>query len=125
MKYLKSFFENYSINKKFIIEENKFKLFIDNNLVAETSYNIEESDEFFNEKYISIYDLETFEQFRGKGYARLLLEEIFKYTKDKLKIKIITLIVDKDNYKAVNLYLKTGFEIFIEYEYSYSLVKYL
>jgi ribosomal protein S18 acetylase RimI-like enzyme len=95
-------------------------LLIDNILVAETKFNIETEDEFFNEKYLSIYELETFEQYRGKGYAKLLLEGIFNYVKNTLKLNIITLIVDKDNHKAVNLYSNNGFEIFMEYEDSYS-----
>lgn len=43
--------------------------------------------------------------------------------KNELKLNIITLIVYKNNYKAVNLYFKSGFEIYIEYEDSYSLIK--
>lgn len=39
-----------------------FKLLIDNILVSECGYNIEDADEFFNEKYISIYNLKTIEQ---------------------------------------------------------------
>ena len=123
VKSFKQFVNESVTNKKFIVKNNKFELLIDNILVAETKFNIETEDEFFNEKYVSIYELETFEQFRGNGYARLLLEEIFNYVKNKLKLNTITLIVDKDNHKAVNLYFNTGFEIFMEYEDSYSLVK--
>lgn len=110
-------------NKKFIIEKNMFKLLVNNNLVAETKFNTEQQDDFFNEKYVSIYELETFEKFRGKGYAKHLLSEIFNYVKNTLNLNIITLIVDKDNIKAANLYFNSGFEIFMEYDESYSLVK--
>lgn len=65
-------------DKKFIVKNNKFELLIDNILVAETKFNIETEDEFFNEKYVSIYELETFEQYRGKGYAKLLLRSVAK-----------------------------------------------
>ena len=115
--------ENVENEKQFVVEQHAFKLLVNNVLVAETKYNIEQQDEFFNEKYVSIYELETFEQFRGKGYAKHLLNEIFNYVKNKLKLNIITLILDKDNTKAVNLYFNSGFEIFMEYEDSYSLVK--
>lgn len=109
--------------KQFVVEQNKFKLLENNVLVSETKYNIEQQDEFFNQKYVSIYELKTFEQFREKGYAKYLLNEIFDYVKNKLKLNIITLIVDKDNTKAISLYFSNGFEIFMEYKDSYSLVK--
>jgi ribosomal protein S18 acetylase RimI-like enzyme len=115
--------ESSTYNKLLITKNNKFELLIDNILVAETQFNIEDQDEFFNVKYVSIYELKTFKQFRGKGYARMLLNEIFNYVKHTLNINIITLIVDKDNINAVNLYFNTGFEIFMEYNDSYSLVK--
>jgi ribosomal protein S18 acetylase RimI-like enzyme len=123
VKSFKQFVNESVTDKKFIVKNHKFELLIDSILVAESKFNIESEDEFFNEKYLSIYELETFEQFRGKGYARLLLEEIFNYVKNTLKLNTITLIVDKVNHKAVNLYFNTGFEIFMEYEDSYSLVK--
>jgi ribosomal protein S18 acetylase RimI-like enzyme len=123
VKSFKQFMNENITDKRFIVKNNKFELLIDNILVAVTKFNIETKDEFFNEKYVSIYELETFEQYRGKGYAKLLLEGIFNYVKNTLKLNIITLIVDKDNHKAVNLYSNNGFEIFMEYEDSYSLVK--
>jgi len=52
-----------------------------------------------------------------------LLEHIFNYVKNELKLNIITLIVYKNNIEAVNLYFKSGFRIYIEYEDSYSLIK--
>jgi len=91
--------------------------------VCESNFNIESPDEWFNEKYVSIYDLKTFEKFRRKGYAKYLLERIFEYVKNSFKLNIITLIVDKDNTNAVNLYFNNGFEIFMEYDESYSLIK--
>ena len=100
-----------------------FKLLIDNILVSECGYNIEDADEFFNEKYISIYNLKTIEQYRGKGYWKILLNDLFNYVKNNLKINIITLIVYKNNINALNLYFSSGFEIFMEYDDSYSLMK--
>lgn len=59
-------FEN---NKKIkiLVSNNKFQLIINNVLVGETKFNIEEPDEFFNENYVSIYELIIFEKFRNKG----------------------------------------------------------
>ena len=109
--------------QRFVVEDNKFKLFSNDELVSETGFEIVSEDEWFNEKYVIIFDLKTFEKFLGKGYAEKLLEKIFDYVKKVLKLNIISLIVYKDNYKASKLYFKTGFEIFIEYDDSYSLVK--
>lgn len=116
--------ESYNDSMYLDINNNKFML-IDNDMVvlSQTYFNIEDPDEFFNEKYISIYSLETDETHRGKGYALLLLNKIFEYIKNTLQLNIITLIVDKDNIPALNLYVKAGFKKFIEYDDSYSLVK--
>lgn len=110
--------------KKFQVNKNKFKLFVNNQLVAETGYNIEEPpDKFFNEKYLTLFNLKTFEQFQNRGYAKYLIQQIFIYTKNNLNLNLISLIVDKNNPKAYNLYINTGFEIFMEYEDSYALIK--
>ena len=110
-------------DKKFIIFKNEFRLSVNNVVVSKTGYNIEEPDKWFNEKYVTLYDLKTFEKFKGKGYAKSLLNQIFKYVKNKLNLNIISLIVYKDNEKAMKLYFKMGFEVFMEYDDSYSLIK--
>jgi|WetSurMetagenome_2_1015567.scaffolds.fasta_scaffold373613_3 ribosomal protein S18 acetylase RimI-like enzyme len=109
--------------KRFVIQKNKFKLFSNNILVAESGFDITKKDKWFNENYIIIYNLKVFKKFQDKGFAKYLLKEIFNYVKNELNFKIISLIVYKDNYKAVNLYFKVGFKIFMEYDDSYSLVK--
>lgn len=123
MKYLK-LYEDFD-EKRFIVDKKnyKFELFSNNVLVSETSFTIENADEWFDENYVTIYDLKTYENFRGKGFAKYLLEQIFDYVKNELGFNIITLIVYKDNKKAVNLYFNSGFEINIEYDDSYSLIK--
>ena len=67
--------------------------------------------------------MKTINKYQGKGFAKYLLEKIYKYIKNELKLNIITLIVYKDNIKAVNLYIKYGFDVFMEYDDSYSLIK--
>jgi ribosomal protein S18 acetylase RimI-like enzyme len=109
-------------SKRFIINENKFQLFLNDILVAVSEFNIKQPDEWFDEKYIILHDLETFEDFRGKGLAKYMLNKIFEYVKN-LGINLIALIVYKDNPKAVKLYFNSGFEIFKEYDDSYSLIK--
>ncbi len=110
---------------KFVVDKknNKFKLFLGNILVSESGFNIENKDKWFEQKYVIIHDFKTVEKFKGKGFAKYLLEQIFNYVKYELKFNIISLIVYKDNYKALNLYINNGFEIYIDYEDSYSLIK--
>jgi ribosomal protein S18 acetylase RimI-like enzyme len=112
-------------NLKFIIDKKnfKFKLFLQNVLVSETSFTIEEYDDWFNEKYVTLFDLKTYENFRNRGYAKYLLNKIFEYVKNILNLNIITIIVYKNNYKALNLYSNLGFNIYIEYDDSFSLIK--
>ena len=112
-------------DKRFIVNENKFELFVDDTLVSSSRFVIEKPDKYFNEKYITLNTVKTYEKYQGKGFAKYLLEQIFDYVKNELKIRTIALIVDKDNYKEVNLYFKCGFEIFMEYEKVgyYSLIK--
>ena len=126
MKYIKSYEkidEIFITNKTFIATNEKFQLYLGNILVSESGFVVEQPDKWFNQKYVTIHDLETIKKFRGKGFAKYLLEEIFNYVKNELKLKIITLIVFKNNNKAVNLYFKCGFEIYEEYNDSYSLIK--
>ena len=52
-----------------------------------------------------IYDLQVFPEHRGKGYAN----DIMQYMIDKYDA--LHLYVDKDNYKAINLYKKFGWNI--------------
>jgi len=126
MKHIKLFEQYLSEDKmRFEVDKinQKFKLFLGDVLVSESKFTIEEPDKWFDTKYATLFELKTFEKFQGKGYAKYLLEKIFKYIKKEFKIDIITLIVDKDNFKALNLYLSDGFEIFMEYDDSYSLIK--
>lgn len=116
---------NNTSNTKFVVNKtkHKFQLFLDDVLVSETGFNIVQSDEWFNEKYVILFDLKTVEKYQGKGFAKCLLKYIFNYVKNELKLDIISLIVYKNNYKAVNLYFNCWFQIFSEYDDSYSLIK--
>lgn len=111
--------------EKFTIYKNKneFKLFVDDILVSSCGFEIEKPDKWFDEKYVILHDMKTIEKFQGKGFGKYILNKIFNYVKDELELNIITLIVYKDNETAINLYFKCGFEIFMEYDDSYSLIK--
>ena len=109
--------------KRFVIDKNKFKLFLGDILISKSGFNIEPPDKWFNKEYVTLFNIKTVEKFQGKGFAKFLLDKIFNYVKNELNINIITLIVYKNNIKAVNLYLRNGFEIYLEYDESYSLIK--
>lgn len=50
----------------------------------------------------------VFDEYVGKGYGKTILENLI-YNKGKNKLY---LSVDKDNFKAINLYLSNGFKIY-------------
>jgi len=112
-------------DNRFIAKKNVFEFWVGNDLFFKLKYNIESPNELFNEKYVSIYDLVAFESFGCEGYASKLLDNIFDYVKKNLGINIITLIVYKNNYDAISLYLKKGFILISEFDDNYSMVKFL
>lgn len=81
-----------------------------------TKFTIEQPDKWFNKKYATLYNLKTFKKFRNQGFAKKLLNYIFQYIKNELKINTITLLVYKNNIPAINLYLTTNFKIFQNFE---------
>lgn len=56
-----------------------------------------------------IDDVQTKEEFRGKGYGTQLVNKATKLA-NKLKIDAIELVVNKDNRIAKKLYEKAGFK---------------
>jgi ribosomal protein S18 acetylase RimI-like enzyme len=117
-------FEDFKTETKiFTVSKNKFRLYLDKNLVTETGFKIVQPDKYFDQQYIILFELKTIEKYQGKGFAKYLLQEICDYVKNELKLNIISLIVYKDNFKALNLYLNNGFEIYFDYDDSYSLIK--
>lgn len=54
----------------------------------------------------------VFDDYVGKGYGKLILENLLN-NREK---HILYLTVDKDNFKAINLYLQYGFKIYSQTE---------
>jgi RimJ/RimL family protein N-acetyltransferase len=54
----------------------------------------------------------VFDDYVGKGYGKSILKILI----DNRKNHIINLTVDKDNFKAINLYLSNGFRIYKQTE---------
>jgi RimJ/RimL family protein N-acetyltransferase len=53
-----------------------------------------------------------FDPFVGKGYGKI----VFKNLIDNKQNNVLHLSVDKENYKAINLYLNNGFKIYDQTE---------
>jgi ribosomal protein S18 acetylase RimI-like enzyme len=75
--------------------------------------------EFFSEDN-SLWSVRIDDNFRGKGYGFIFLNEFLKYIKKNTEIKEIKLNVYKDNKVAINLYKKLGFEIIGENKCSFN-----
>jgi len=54
----------------------------------------------------------VFDEYVGMGYGKLILNNLI----DNKAKNILHLTVDKDNYKAINLYLNKGFQIYSQTE---------
>lgn len=54
----------------------------------------------------------VFDSHIGKGYGKLILKDLLNNRKDN----ILYLSVDKNNFKAINLYLQHGFKIYEQTE---------
>jgi GNAT superfamily N-acetyltransferase len=54
----------------------------------------------------------VFDSFVGKGYGKLILNNLI----DNRNENVLHLTVDKNNYKAINLYLNSGFKIYSQTE---------
>ena len=106
--------ESLTTEKRFVVDKknHKFQLFLENIIVAKSNFNIEQPDELINEKYVGLFKLETNKEFRGKGFMKYLLGQIFEYVKNELNINNILLNVYKNNDSAVKLYFNSGFEIY-------------
>ena len=79
-----------------------FRLLIDGKVVG--SVDISEEDAF-----AYLYCVEIFKSCRGKGYGRILMQEVEKYCKKK-RLHLMKLGVKWNNDKAYQLYLSVGFK---------------
>ncbi|GAC1391184.1 MAG: GNAT family N-acetyltransferase [Ktedonobacteraceae bacterium] len=68
------------------------------------------------EQMVGIYGFVVRPEYRGRGYGRLLLQEVIPIIRNEGS-KGIMLEVDVDNTNALGLYLSCGFEITTTYDY--------
>lgn len=60
---------------------------------------------------------------RGKGYGKAVIQQVVRYAAVTLNLKELLLGVHKDNLPALTLYLKQGFEIIENNDYSFVMKK--
>ena len=57
-------------------------------MVSESKFQINKPDYFFDKKYIGLFRLKTLTKFRNKGFGEILINNIFDYVKNNLKLNI-------------------------------------
>lgn len=100
----KTVYKNRNIKQEFV--DNPFSvyliLFINNNIIGFLNINK------LYEK-VEIVNINILDNYQGNGYSKLLMNELIKYTQEN-NIENITLEVNRDNTKAINLYKKYNFK---------------
>jgi ribosomal protein S18 acetylase RimI-like enzyme len=91
-------------------DENIFELFLDEKLIGQSKFSDIEKSGYFSQNCIEIYDLKILEDFRNKGYSKILLTNLLKYLSKF--VKLVELHVKEDNKVAIRLYKSMGFETY-------------
>ena len=87
--------------------KSKYYLYLDGNQVSNFSYYDYSSKGF---DWILLADVYTEEEYRGHGYAKILIDEFCKDIEKKYHGKLGTYVfVYPDNTSAIKLYTKCGF----------------
>jgi len=93
------------------IDGHRFELLKDGEVVGWTMFsNVIKNNKFNNQPHISLWDLMIKEQYRKKGYSKILMEKVLEYL--RYSVDIVDLQVMEHNKPAVNLYKSFGFEIY-------------
>ena len=121
IKYTKLHSPEYRIIKKYYKTKKRILIYLD----TSTCYKASLIEAYYakDEARIHIMDLETREEYRGNGFASLLLKKMIKEAY-KLRFRCITLDDASDLFgKENNIYLKHGF-VYIN-EGQPEMIKYL
>jgi ribosomal protein S18 acetylase RimI-like enzyme len=86
-----------------------------NREVCSLGYEFNPSDKWFDKEYASVHDLWTKPSERNRGLATELMRECIGRFKS-MGMCAVTLIVGRNNWRALELYRKLGFRTFIEYD---------
>lgn len=107
--------ESKSDSDYFIVKNNKTYSIKTNDGITTSKLNYYDySKESFD--WILIADVETKKEYRGKGYASTLINEIYKDVTRRTPNKGIYLFVKSDNYGAIEFYKKNKFKFVKKYE---------
>ena len=91
-------------------EENIFELYLQGKLIGQSKFSNKEKSSYFGKNSIEIFDLKIFQEFRSKGYSKILLEKLLNYLSQITKL--VEIHVKEDNEIAYNLYKSFGFETY-------------
>ena len=91
-------------------EENIFELYLQDRLIGQSKFSNLEKSSYFGKNSIEIFDLKIYDEFRGRGYSKILLEKLLNYL-SKIT-KLVEIHVKEDNEIAYNLYKSFGFETY-------------
>lgn len=72
----------------------------------------------FDDKYKNIYEVDLFigeEEYLNKGLGKLILDNIFNLLKNNYNMDLLVIRPFSRNKRAINSYLKSGFEKYSEY----------
>lgn len=70
----------------------------------------------YHDGEVSIYGFVVRSEYRGRGYGRMMLEQIIRQLHNE-GIKAITLEVEVENKSAIGLYTSCGFQVVTTYDY--------
>ncbi|MEG0457309.1 MAG: GNAT family N-acetyltransferase, partial [Oscillospiraceae bacterium] len=105
VNYMVEKFQSYNGIKQ-AIENGYIYLYIvdeENNILGYTGFKLEEKKLFLSKLYIK-------KQYRGKGFSKILFNEIIKISKE-YNVPSIYLTVNKHNERTIEIYKKMGFQI--------------
>jgi len=97
-------------------EENIFELYLQDELIGQpkligqSKFSNPDKSSYFGENSIEIFDLKIYEEFRGRGYSKILLEKLLNYLSEITEL--VEIHVKEDNEIAYNLYKSFGFETY-------------
>ncbi|QSJ15534.1 GNAT family N-acetyltransferase [Nostoc sp. UHCC 0702] len=94
------------------VDKNNFILgcFEDNKLIGIVAFHQEPRIKLRHKAYISSMYVQ--EEYRGKGIAKLLLNELIQRAKAINEVEILLLDIVKSNFLAKRLYLLLGFQVY-------------
>jgi len=118
-KYLDKYTRNNSISKLIAwlgIYRNHFLLLVSNEQVIGCILIRQRISNYSLKRFWWVYGVYINDNFRGKGFGEAIIQKAI-YWLDTKNAQEVFLYVNRNNTKAINLYLKYGFEIVLKSKY--------